>query len=324
MDYRKAALLAHLLGQEVAKKIFTNLKDSEVKLILNEMAKITKVSIEEAKTVLEEYYKELSETESFVFDKDNIIDQVLSKERAEQLFGKDYSPFKNELESLELVDDRTLVNYLITEHPQTISLIISFLDIERRAKVLESLPDALKSEVVLRTANLDHVSPEYIRQLDETLKKELSKMGSIGDNLKGGPKEVASMLNKMNKTQAKTLLTNIENKDPELAEQIRSLMFVFDDLVYVDDKGIQELLKHVDSQILIKALKTASDSVLNKIYGNMSSRASKLLKEDLESLPQIKLSEVESAQENILSKCLELESQGKLTINRGGDKDQYV
>jgi flagellar motor switch protein FliG len=325
MDYKRAAILINLLGQEVAHKIFSNLKDSEVKIILKYMNKITKVSVHEAKDVLEEYYEQLSEKDDFVFDKQNLLEKVLGKERAEQLFGKNYELNKNELEALELVDDRTLINYLQTEHPQTTALIISFLSVERKTNVLNGLPEPLKAEIVVRTANMDHVNPEYLKQLDETLKRELSKMGTMmGENLKGGPSEVAEMLNNMSADKAEALLNMIGDKDPELVEEIRNLMFVFDDLVLVDDKGIQEILKCIDNQVLTKALKNANEDVLNKFYTNMSSRAAKIMKEDISSMPKIKLSDVESSQQQVLSKCKHLQSEGKLTINRGGEADKYV
>lgn len=209
-------------------------------------------------------------------------------------------------------------------HPQTIALIIAYLNPERKVDVLRRLPEGLQAEVVLRVANLDYVSPELIAQLDDVLKTELSTLGSIDTNQLGGVEPIADMLNLMDKNTEKNIMSRVEEKDPELAEEIRKLMFVFEDLVFVDDRGIQSLLKEVDQQKLVIALKTAPEEVKAKLFKNMSNRAAGLLNEDLDALGPTKLSDVEKAQAEIVQKCKELESQGKAIISRGGDGDALV
>ena len=212
----------------------------------------------------------------------DFIINTLGEDRAKQLLGQIVEVGQsNTLESLELVDTRTLSNFLINEHPQTIALIVAHLAPERKVDVLRRLPEGLQAEVVLRVANLDYVSPELISQLDDVLKTELSTLGSIDTNQLGGVEPIADMLNLMDKNTEKNIMSRVEEKDPELAEEIRKLMFTFEDLLYVDDKGIQNLLREMDNGKLVIAMKTAPDEIKQKMFKNMSNRASTLLREDL-------------------------------------------
>ena len=324
----KAAMLLSLLGVQTTQLIFKHLKDNDVKRMINTMANMRKAPIWLSKRVLEEFYSLLNEDAALLFSENkgrDFIVNALGEERAKQLLGQIVDiDHGNTLESLELVDTRTLSNFLINEHPQTIALIVAHLPPEKKVDVLRRLPEGLQAEVVLRVANLDYVSPELIAQLDDVLKTELSTLGSIDTNQLGGVEPIAEMLNLMDKTTEKNIMSRVEEKDPELADEIRKLMFVFEDLVYVDDRGIQNLLREVDNGKLVIALKTAPEEVKAKIFKNMSNRASTLIKEELESLGPTKLSDVEKAQAEIVQKCKDLESQGKVFISRGGEGDALV
>lgn len=324
----KAALLMSSLGSTTAKLIFKHMKDNDVKRLINQMSLLNKSPIWMVKRVLEEYYSYLNEDADLLFSSNKGKDFILSslgEERARQLLGQVVDVGAgNTLESLELVDTRTLANFLINEHPQTIALIIAHLNTERKVEVLRKLPEGLQAEVVLRVANLDFVSPELIAQLDDVLKTELSTLGSIDTQQLGGVEPIADMLNMMDKNSEKNVMARVEEKDPELAEEIRKLMFVFEDIVFVDDKGIQELLKIVDNQKLVMALKTAPEEVKTKLFKNMSNRAATLLKEDLDALGPTKLSDVEKAQQEVVQQVKDLESKGKALISRGGEGDAFV
>ena len=198
-----------------------------------------------------------------------------------------------------------------------------FVDQERVADAVAS-PHHHLVWVVLRVANLDYVSPELIAQLDDVLKTELSTLGSIDTQQLGGVEPIAEMLNLMDKNNEKNIMSRVEEKDPELAEEIRKLMFVFEDLIYVDDQGIQNILKEVDQQKLVVALKTAPEEIKAKLFKNMSNRAATMLQEDLDALGPTKLSDVEKAQAEVVQKCKELEAQGKAFISRGGEGDSLV
>jgi flagellar motor switch protein FliG len=311
------------LGGHSTQLIFESLKDNDVKKMINAMANVQKAPIWMTKRVLEDFYSQLNEDADLLFSdnrgRDFIID-ALGEGRAKQLLGQIVDVGSaNTLESLELVDSRTLSNFLINEHPQTIALVIAHLNSERMVDVLRRLPEGLQAEVVLRIANLDFVSPELIAQLDDVLKTELSTLGSIDTNQLGGVEPIADMLNLMDKNSEKNIMSRVDEKDPELAEEIRKLMFVFEDIIHVDDQGIQNLLKEVDNNQLVIALKTAPEDIKIKLFSNMSNRAAQMLNEDLDALGPTKLSDVEKAQNTIVQKLKDLESQGKAFISRGGE-----
>ena len=324
----KAAILLSALGPTATKLIFKHMKDNDVKRMINSMSSISKSPIWMVKRVLEEFYSAINEDAELLFSENKGRDFILStlgEDRAKQLLGPVVDVGNtNTLESLELVDTRTLANFLINEHPQTIALIVAHLPVEKKVDVLRKLPEGLQAEVVLRVANLDFVSPELIAQLDDVLKTELSTLGSIDTQQLGGVDPIADMLNMMDKNTEKSIMARVEEKDPELAAEIRKLMFVFEDIIYVDDKGIQELLKSVDNQKLTMALKTAPEEVKVKLFKNMSNRAATLLKEDLDSLGPTKVSDVEKAQQEIVAQLKDLEAKGKAMIARGGDGDSFV
>jgi len=324
----KASILLSSLGVTTTQLIFSHMRDNDVKRLINGMASIKRSPIWMIKRVLEEFYTQLNEENDLLFSdnkgKDFIVN-ALGEDRAKQLLGQIIDVgTNNTLESLELVDTRTLANFLINEHPQTIALIVAHLNPERKVDVLRRLPEGLQAEVVLRVANLDYVSPELIVQLDDVLKTELSTLGSIDTNQLGGVEPIADMLNLMDKNGEKNIMSRVEEKDPELAEEIRKLMFVFEDLVHVDDAGIQNLLKDVDNTKLVIALKTCPEDIKAKLFKNMSNRAATMLSEDLEALGPTKLSDVEKAQAEIIQKVKELEAQGKAFISRGSDGDALV
>jgi flagellar motor switch protein FliG len=324
----RAGLLLSSLGINITQLIFQNMKDNDVKRMINAMSNVKRAPIWMVKRVLEDFYKQLNEENDLLFAENrgrDFIINTLGEERAKQLLGQIVEVGQtNTLESLELVDTRTLSNFLINEHPQTIALIVAHLAPDRKMDVLRRLPEGLQAEVVLRVANLDYVSPELISQLDDILKTELSTLGSIDTNQLGGVEPIADMLNLMDKNTEKNIMSRVEEKDPELAEEIRKLMFTFEDLMYVDDKGIQNLLREVDNGKLVIAMKTAPDEIKQKLFKNMSNRAATLLKEDLEALGPTKLSDVEKAQAEMVQKTKELESQGKAFIARGSDGDSLV
>ena len=324
----KAAILLSALGPTTTKLIFKHMKDNDVKRMINSMSTISKSPIWMVKRVLEEFYSSINEDSELLFSENKGRDFILGtlgEDRAKQLLGQIVDVgTNNTLESLELVDTRTLANFLINEHPQTIALICAHLPVEKKVDVLRKLPEGLQAEVVLRVANLDFVSPELIAQLDDVLKTELSTLGSIDTQQLGGVEPIADMLNLMDKNSEKNIMARVEEKDPELAEEIRKLMFVFEDLIFVDDKGTQELLKIVDNQKLVIALKTAPDDVKAKLFKNMSNRAATLLKEDLDAMGPTKISDVEKAQQEIVQQLKDLEAKGKAIISRGGEGDAFV
>ncbi len=328
--FEKAAILMNYLGPEAAKKLFKHCDDGDIRKLLGIMQKYRIVPVEVTKRVLEEYYETISESTEYIFSeratsKDVVVDAV-GEERARGILGhlSAATPGARQLESLELVDAKSLSNFLINEHPQTIAVILAHLEPEKKGEVLKRLPESLQAEVVLRLSNLDHVAPELIAEVDRVLKQELSTLGTVEQASLGGVQPVAEMLNVMDKNTETAIMSRIEEKDPILAEEIRKLMFVFEDINKIDDKGIQTLLKEVPNDKLLLALKTANEEIRAKIFKNISQRAAKLLQEDLQNMGPARLSDVESAQVEIVNVARRLEQEGKILIARGGSEDALV
>lgn len=328
--FEKAAILINYLGKDAATKLFTKMDDTDIRKLINVMGKYRVVPVHVTKKVLEEFYEMISESEEYIFSdqitqKDSIV-AALGEERARGILGglnSNMSQTRN-LESLETVDAKSLANFLVNEHPQTVAVIVAHLEAEKKSEVLKRLPDNLQAEVVLRMANLEHVAPELIAEVDRVLKTELASMGTVEQSTLGGVQPVAEMLNIMDKNTEANIMSRLEEKDPILAEEIRKLMFVFDDIIKIDDKGIQSLLKEVPNDKLLLALKTANEEIRLKIFKNISQRAAEMLKEDLNNMGPSRLSDVETAQQEIVNIARRLEAEGKILIARGGSDDALV
>lgn len=324
----KAALLLSSLGVGTIQLIFANMEDNDIRKMINVMNNVRKAPIWMIKKVLEDFYVELNEETSLLFSENrgrDFITHALGEDRAKQLLGQIIDVgTSNTLESLELVDSRTLANFIINEHPQTIALIIAHLSVDRKVDVLRRLPERLQAEIVIRVANLDYVSPSFIGQLDSVLKSELSTLGIIDINHYGGVEPIAEMLNLMDQENEKSIMEKVEEKEPSLSVEIKKLMFIFEDIIYVDDKGIQNLLKSINHQKLAIALKTSPEDVKEKFFRNMSTHVSEILDEDIKLLGATKLSDVERAQIEIVQECKNLEEKGKLFITRDKDSDTFV
>lgn len=336
IDYRslkgfeKAAILVNYLGKDAAKVFFKNMDETDLKKLIATMNRLRIVPIEVTKKVLEEFYELVSESEDYIFSekigsKETII-EALGEDKARGIVGQLDSANRQSrtLESLELVDTKALVNFLINEHPQTIAVILAHLELEKRGDVLKRLPESLQGEVVLRLANLEHVSPELLAEVDKVLKQELSNVGTVDNAQLGGVQVVAEMINMLDKNTEQAILGVIEDRDKEMADEIRKLMFVFEDVVKIDDRGIQQLLKEVPNDRLLLALKTANEEIRAKVFNNISKRAAEMLTEDLQSLGPVKVADVESAQLEIVNIARRLEAEGKIAIARGGAEDVFV
>ena len=326
----KAAVVLSALEDKEKMEVFKHLEDGEIRRVINAMTELKSMSVNNVRNILKEFYSMISEESSFLFtsDEDNkaLIMQALGEERARAVLGQLNlaGASRTNLESLDMVDPRSLANFLINEHPQTIALIIAHLDPTKKSQVIKKLPESIQSEVILRIANMDYVAPELVNQLDRVLQKELATIGSVETQRLGGIEPIAEMFNVMDKNSEEAILSKVEEKDPMLAEEIRKLMFTFDDLILVDDRGLQAILKEVANEKLIVALKAATDEVKEKIFTNMSDRAATLVREDLEAMGPVRMSDVESAQQEIVNIARKLEEDGKIMIARGGDEDQFI
>jgi flagellar motor switch protein FliG len=215
-----------------------------------------------------------------------------------------------------------LVGIIKGEHPQTIALVLSYLPHEKAAEVLKSLPDELKADIALRIVQIGQVDVDIVNELDKVIKKEISKAGRATKKF-DGVDILANILNSVDGSTEESVLFHIEEEDGDLAEMVRQKMFVFEDLLQVQDTHFRDILQNVDNQVLIKALKTSTEEMKNKIFSNLSERASEMLKEDMEVMGPIKLSDVEEAQQEVIKTAKRLESEGKISLAKGGD-DVFV
>ncbi|AMM40532.1 flagellar motor switch protein FliG [Candidatus Desulfofervidus auxilii] len=316
----KAAIFLFSLGEELAAQFIKELSPEEIKRLSDYMKKV-EVSPELFKEVNKEIKQKLSlpiEGKNFI---KNVISKAVGEKEAEYILGKE-SDF---LRKINEINPDILVNFLRHENPQTIAFIVSNLKPENASTILANLPNGVKTEVILRMAQLDTVSVDIIKSIDEVLKEEIFKKEVISEVRKvGGLEKVAEILNRVEHSTQQSILEEIEKTNPELASEIKKKMFVFDDLVNIEDRGMQILLKHIKMEDLVLALKTASDALKDKIFKNVSERVSEMIKEDLEIMGAVRLSEVEKAQQTIIDTAKLLESEGKLVIPKKGEEEVFV
>ncbi len=324
---KKAAILLLALGEEGAADIVKNLEDSEIQQVGYYMARFTDVAPEELDVVLEEFYnKSTSDTSGFLINASgdfvkNTLSKALGGDRAKELVDNlSANVEESALESLKWLDPKAIANFITHEHPQTIALILAHLDDpEQTATVLKELPENLHADVVYRMSILEGIQPGVVAEIDEVLSREMQASGAMGTSKVGGIESVAEMLNSLDKSTETRILATIEESNPDLAEQIRELMFTFEDMVLIDSRGMQTILKEVQGPDLTMALKTASEPIKELIFSSMSQRAADMLREDLDVMGPVKVSDVEKAQQNLVKIARRLEEEGKVIIGgRGG------
>lgn len=320
---QKAAILLLSFGEEISAEIFKHMNEFEIKRIGSAMSRLGRLEQDIIDQIILEFYQILQQNRKFFYGGNEFTKKVIGSAfkggEADELIEQLALSSSANLDSLELIDPRTLATFIRSEHPQTIALILSHLDPKKCGETLKLLPESLHTEIMLRIANLDSVAPEIIDEIDDVLRNEIQAMGSISTQKLGGVEPLAEMLNLIDKQTEEQILDNLEERDPDLAEQIRQLMFVFDDIVKIDDRGIQELIKAVPNDKWKIALKTASEGVKELVFKNMSERAALMLKEDMESMGAVKLSDVEAIQFEVVSMARKLEEEGKIIINSGGE-----
>lgn len=324
----KAAVLLISLGEDIAADIITRLDDKEVQSLGNYMTYLGNVDSDTMDQVSMEFYEDLMTGKAglTVAGKDfikNALMKGMDPLKVAEIMDNIAAPGEElggGLDTLRLLDPKTIVNFLKKEHPQTAAIILAHLDPLQAADVVKLLPEKVRSEVVLRLSAIERIAPGVVKDLDEALQAEFSATGAVEGSKIGGVSAVAEILNTLDHATESSILSEIEEINPDLAENIRNLMFIFADLIKLDDRAFQQVLKEVPQQELLMALKTASEQLTDKILGNMSRRASQMLREDLEALPPQRLSDVEKAQQNIISIVKRLEDEGKIVIGGGGEE----
>ena len=320
----KVAILLLALGEDIAADIFKNLSEQDIKKIAPRLSQLKQVDQKTIDLVFSEFYQLLSDPTRAYQSGANYAKTLLEKafpgEQGDSIRELISAP--PELTALLDLDAPRLANLMASEHPQTIALILAFCPPKLAADTLSRLPEALQPSLMIRLAHLGPVDPQVIEDIDQHLKEEVAKMGGLRSMKLGGSDKVAKILAAMGKASSEKILDDLADQNQAIAEEVRGLMFTFQDLVKVSDKGIQLILQKVDQKLLMVAMKTAPDAVREHFLGQMSERARKRFEEDCESLGKLKLSEVEAAQAEITSVAQALEQSGDLTIT--SEDEVYV
>ena len=325
----KAAVFLLMLGEDYASDVFKRLDDEEIRSVGRQMAKIDRVDKDDVAALLAEFQGDAGGDEIFLSGDDMLesaLRRALTGEKAGEILDDIRSDWRLTLfQKARKLEPKILVNFLRNEHPQTISLVLSVLESTQAATILADMKEEIQVEVVMRMAELDKVSPDVLVEVDRVLQDELMSVEGMEGQRLGGVEAVAEILNNADRALEAQVLEGVEEQRESLAEEIRRLMFVFEDLMTVDDRGIMSILKEVSTDDLKLALKTASEDLQDKVFGNMSQRAVDMLKEDMEIMGPTRLKDVEGAQQAIIKIAKRLEQEGKVQLSAGGGgEDEFV
>ncbi len=327
---RKAAILTVVLGEELGPEVLKLLEEDEVEAIGREVARLQSVTSENAECVLEECYQMVLAHDYVLKGGIDYARKLLiaayGPEHAKKMLDRLMKTLGAEaanFDALQKADPQQLAKFIHSEHPQTIALILSHLNPSQAAGLLFSLPVELRADVALRMANLEQISPEIISKIAHIIGQKLKSLGEVSRESYGGVRAVAEMFNRLDSNSSKDILETIEQSDSFLVETIRHLMFVFEDLLLLDQGGVKEVLAKIDRKVLTVALKGTSDQLRDHFMTAMSQRGSEMLKEDMDALGPIKIKEVEGAQQQIIAVVRQLESDGTISL-KGTVGEQYV
>jgi flagellar motor switch protein FliG len=326
---QKAAILIISLGSDLSSSIFRNLKEEEIEQLTMEIANARKIGSDKRDEVFEEFYQMCLASEYLAqggieYAKD-VLERALGNQKAMEILHRITASLAvRPFDFVRKTDPAHLLNFIQGEHPQTIALIMAYLEPEKAAIILSALPQERQADVARRIAVMDRTSPEIIKEVEQVLERKLSTLVPQEVTSAGGVQAIVQVLNRVDRSTEKTIMETLEIQDPELAEDIRRLMFIFEDIIQLDDRSIQRVLREVDSHDLALALKGSSEEVSDKIMRNMSKRASELLKEDIDFMGPVRLRDVEEAQQRIVASIRRLEEAGEIIVARGGGDDVIV
>jgi len=322
----KAAVLLVSLGAEASAEVFKHLRQEEIDELTLEIAGIGHITPERRSAVVEEFY-ETAVAQEYIAEGGleyarTVLERALGADRASEVMGRlstsiQVSPF----EFLRRTDAAQILNVIANEHPQTVALILAYLPPETAAQVVSALPEELQAEVAMRIALMDRTAPEVIREIERVLERKLSAVINQDFTTAGGLRALVDLLNQVDRATERTILEALDDQNPELADEVRRMMFLFEDIVLLDDRSIQQVLREVDAKELGVALKGTSDEVKDKIFRNMSERAAAIVREDLEFMGPVRVKQVEEAQQKIVAVIRRLEEAGQVVIVRGGEDE---
>ena len=326
---QKAAILLIALGPERSSQVFKHLKDDEIEQLTLEIANTKSIPSDMKDAVLDEFY-EVCLAQQYISEggigyAKELLDKALGEERAKTVSGKLTASLQvRPFEFVRKADPGQLLNFIQDEHPQTIALILSYLPSSQAAAVVSALAPEKQSDVAMRIATMDRTSPDVIKEVEKVLEKKLASLVNQDYTIIGGVDSIVSILNSVDRSTQKHIMEELEVENPELADQIRKKMFVFEDILLLDNRSIQTVLREVDNNELATALKNANEDVQKAIFDNLSSRLAAMIKDDMEFMGPVRLKAVEEAQQKIVNIIRKLEDSGEIVISRGGGDEIIV
>lgn len=321
--FQKAAIVMIALGADLSAKVLKHLPEEEIEQVSQQISLMENIPKEVQAAVIEEFI-ELTQAREYLLHGGykyarEVLEKALGPQKAEEILNKVAVTIQNiPFSSLRRTDARQLLSFIRDEHPQTIALILTYLVPEQAALILSSLPNEKQSDVARRVAVLERISPEVVREVERVLERKLS-MVAQQDQAVGGLKTLVNILNRVDRSTEKTILEELEASDPDLADEIRKQMFVFEDIVKLHDTAIQRVLREVDTKDLARAMRGANEEVNERIFKNMSRRAADMLRDEIQYMGPIRLREVEEAQQKIVQIIRRLDETGEIIIARGGE-----
>jgi flagellar motor switch protein FliG len=326
---RKAAVLLVQLGQERAAQIFSHLRDGEVEAISAEISRLDSLDVDETESVLNEF-RELAVARAHIaqggpdFAK-NLLEQVLGQDRAQAIMDRlSAASMKLPFQFLYRADPRQLLSFISEEHPQIIATVLAHIPSEKASAVLAGLEPERQADVAHRIAVMDRTSPALLRQLEASLERKMSSILQPSESsVVGGVEPLIGIINRTDRATERLIIEALERLDPELADEVKSKMFMFEDIVQLEDRALQQVLRQVETNDLATALKGVPDEVRTKVTSNMSERAATTLLEDVDLLGPVRLRQVEEAQQKVILTIRALEEAGEIVLRRGAD-DEYV
>lgn len=323
---QKAAVLMITLGPDVSASILKHLREDEIDKLTLEIANQRKISQEQKDKILAEFHqmcmaKEYISSGGLDYARE-ILEKALGADKAFYIINKLTTSLQiRPFDFARKTDPAQLLNFIQNEHPQTIALITAYLQSDQAASIISALPPDRQVDVARRIATMDRTSPDVIKDVERILERKLSSLVTQDFTAAGGIDSIVEVLNKVDRTTERTIIENLEIQNPDLAEEIKKRMFVFEDIVGIDDRSLQLVLREIDSKELGLALKAASSEVAEKIYKNMSKRASDMLREEIEFMGPVRIRDVEEAQQKIVNVIRRLEESGEIIVSRGkGDE----
>ncbi|MDR1587807.1 MAG: flagellar motor switch protein FliG [Treponema sp.] len=326
---QKAAIFLVTIGSEISAEIFKYLREDEIETLTFEIARLETIEPEQKDAILQEF-QELMMANQFISTGGieyarELLEKSLGSQKAMDIINRLTSSLQvRPFDFIRRTDPAHLLNFIQPEHPQTIALILAYLEPNKSSFILQNLPHEVQSDVARRIATMDRTSPEVLREVERVLEKKLSTLSSEDYTTAGGVESIVEILNLVDRASEKQIIEALEDEDPELAEEIKKRMFVFEDIVMLDDRAIQKVMREVDSQELAKALRSVDTEVQDKIFRNMSKRAASMLKEDMEYMGPVRLKDVEEAQQKIVSIIRHLEDTGEIVVARTGEDELVV